>query len=57
MNLLELEVWEGIRSDTQILSHQTGDEARQKGSAIKLASSKNIPIGIFFFALKKILEV
>jgi len=57
MNLLEPEVGEGIRSDTQIRSHQTGDEARQKSSAIKLASSKNIPIGIFFFALKKNLKV
>ena len=46
-----------MRSDRQKVSHQIGDEASQNSSAIKLALSKNISIGIFFFALKKILEV
>ena len=54
IDLLELEVWEGIISDTKIVSHQTGDEARQKNSAIKLAASKNIRIRMFCFSFEKI---
>ena len=38
----------------QVVSHQTGDEARQKKSAIKLAASKNIRIRMFRFFLEKI---
>ena len=55
IDLLELEVREGIRSDTKILSHETGAEARQKSSAINLGARETYELVCFSFSWKKIL--